>query len=276
MSDSKHPFCFGPEDVVAEPFPSVLKDGFLEPDLYARLKAEFPPAELMDQGVNARAGRDLYRGDAYFEEFIAGSAAWREFYQYANSPAFISFVLDLFGTSMAESGCELDPQRCRFTDYVEPREGLRRPAGIRRPFDRFLHRMLPDVDPNELFVRFDLAKGGAGYHKKVHTDLPNRLITMLIFFCDADEIGLEGGELRIHEPRRKRAPEDYPRHPNEEDTRITARILPRDNLGLTFLCCNYSYHSVTAVTAHQAYRDFIYMSVASRAPYIWKQRLLAR
>ena len=47
-----------PEDVVSKPFPHLFKEPFVRPELFARLKAEFPADEVFDSNstLGARAG----------------------------------------------------------------------------------------------------------------------------------------------------------------------------------------------------------------------------
>ena len=126
-----------------------------------------------------------------------------------------------------------------------------------------------DHDPNTLFTRFDLEQGAEGYGKPVHCDLPNRIASLVLYFCDADEIEMEGGQLCLHEPTAATDPRKAKRYPREEDTRVVARVTPRHNTGVFFLCCNTSYHSVTPIITQAGYRRFVYINISSRAKSIW-------
>ncbi len=258
-------------EVVREPFPHVIRQPFLAPELFTRLRDEYPADAVFERTspLNARAGRDLYRGDALFDGFIAASPAWREFYKWANSPAYVQLVLDLFGEDMLRLGCKVDPRKAHFTDYVEPREALVEEKGLRGVASRVRSTLGGGEDPNELFVRFDLGQARVGYEKRIHCDLPNRITTMVMYFSDADEAGLEGGDLRVHEHLEKRQPSAYERYPHEDRTRVVATLRPRKNLGVLLLCCNNSYHSVTPITAGRGHRNWTYFSVSSRAARIW-------
>jgi hypothetical protein len=248
----------------------VARQPFLEPALFERLRAEYPGDALFERNtrLHARAGRDLYRGDPLFDEFLAGAPAWREFYAWVNSPAYVRLVLDLFGEDLARFGCRVDPQKAAFHEYVEPREALTEVKGFRRLLRRVRGAFGTPTDPNELFVRFDLGQARAGYAKEVHCDLPNRLVSMIMYFSDTEEEGLQGGDLRLHEHVERRAPAEYERYPREERTRVIATLRPRKNLGVLFLCSNNSYHSVTAMRG-DGRRNFTYFNVSSRAERIW-------
>ena len=115
------------QDIAMEPFPHIIKDGFIEPSLYLRLKQEYPSDEMFDRSssAGARAGRDLYRGDADYETFLASSPAWQELHSYLNSALFVEQILSLFGNFLSRYECYTDPKLAHFIDYVEPREELK-------------------------------------------------------------------------------------------------------------------------------------------------------
>ena len=265
------------QDLVVDPYPHLFKKPFIRPDFFARLKAEFPADDLFDRNssVGGRAGRDLYPGDRLYDEFLASSKPWREFADYIDSPAYVDLVLDLFGPHLAEYGCLADPSRIRYQHWIESREELaegtsrisriafrvRNALGLHR--DRHL-------DPNDVFVRMDLAQAAVGYGKSIHCDRPNRLISMLIYFSDKDDIGMQGGDLRVHRHKERKPMERYERHPRDSVTEVVAEIEPAENLGGMFIGCNNSYHSATEILRTRGYRDFVYTSVASRSHRLWR------
>jgi len=260
------------DDIVAEPFPHIVKDGILDHALYQRLRSEFPGSDVFDRNTNlgGRAGRDLYPGDDLYDEFINRSPAWKELHDYIVSPRFLDLTLQLFGPFMKPFECAVDPAAARFVDYVEPRSTLaEKGSRLRNVVNKMRHRLIRPAGTDDIFVRMDLAQGAKGYEKRVHCDRPNRLVSFLIYFCDADEIGLEGGDLVLFEYRRKRAPRAYERYPQPADTNEIARLQPKHNRGIFFLCSNNSYHGATTIQRQDRYREFVYISAASRAPWIW-------
>ena len=279
MSESGNPVLMvSREDVVVEPFPHCFKQPFVRPDLFERLKAEFPRDDYFDRNssLGGRAGRDLYPGDDLYDELLGNSPAWREFAEFIDSQAYIDLTLDLFGDHLAEFGCLADAEKIRYEHWVESREILAEKTtrssrvigkikgamGIAEPTD--------EHDPNEMFVRMDIAQGEVGYEKRVHCDRPNRLTSMLIYFCDKNEIGMEGGDFRVHKHNEDKPIDAYERHPKPTDTEIVATFEPKENFGGMFIGCNNSYHSATAVTRSDSYRNFVYSSVASRARRLWR------
>lgn len=256
-----------PADVVGEPFPHAVKQGMLRPDFYRRLKDEFPPDHLFDnrgKRIGARTGRDLYQGDTGFDEFIKSSPAWSKFHQYMKSPQFLELTLRLFGPYFQRFHCRVDPEEAHTVDYTEKRLAVWLRARLVRWFG-----IKSNEDPNQLFMRFDIEQSDAGYYKPVHCDNPSRLASFLVYFCDAGEIGLDGGDLRIHQHLENKPYPDYERHPKEEHTKVIATLRPKENLGLFFLCSNNSYHSVTSINHANDYRRFIYLNMSSRAAGIW-------
>jgi hypothetical protein len=256
-----------PADVVVDPFPHVLKQQMLRPDFYARLEREFPADAVFDGRptlIGARTGRDLFRGDRDFESFLDRAPAWREFHDYINSAAFLDLTLALFAPHFERFGCRVAPDRARLVEHTESRFGLWWQSAKARFLG--LHSA---ADPGEIFVRFDIEQSNQGYSKPVHCDLPNRLVSLIVYFSDADEIGLDGGDLRIHQHRERKPPRDYERYPKAEATRVIQTLRPRRNLGMFFLCSNNSYHSVTAVDSIRDYRRFVYLNLSSRADSIW-------
>jgi hypothetical protein len=255
-----------PRDIVASPYPHVISEQLVRPDLYRRLKDEFPPNgffEKHQKTIGSRTGRDLFKGDPHFESFIKGSPAWSEFYEYIGSRAFLNYAMTLFGPHLRNFNCSVDPAHVKLVDYTENRFSL----WWRSKKANYLGSRAGD--PNKLFTRFDIEQSAEGYDKPIHCDWPSRLISVILYFSDADEIGMDGGDLRIHVPKDDRSYAQCARKPKPEEMQIVQTIRPRENLGLLFLCSNNSYHSVTAVRSIRDYRRFIYLNISSMAENIW-------
>ena len=266
-------FNFGHADVVEHPYPHIATESFFEPEFYWRLEAEFPEDGYFDRrSPGGRTGRDLYSADPQFASFLSQAPAWRELHALINSPSFIRFAMDTFGPHMDSFGCRVSPEQARFSEYVEDRThlvGKTRLSQLLGAARSVLRGGEDESMVNDLYVRFDVEQGGVGYSKPVHCDIKNRVASVVVYFCDADEIGLEGGDLRIHEHLESKEMGDYERHPDEKRTRVVRTLRTRHNCGAFFLCPNNSYHSVTPITAVNGYRRFIYLNVSSRAQRIW-------
>ena len=268
MTATANPLTIRPSDVVTAPFPHIFSTSMIEPQLFELLRAEFPPDRCFDdKPYGGRTGRDFYPGDPGFDEFLAGSPAWRTFHDYINSERFMRFVLDCFGPYLASHACKVDPARAKYSRFVETREDLATHGSFKRRMARWIGGANRRF--NDLYTRFDIEQGGTSYAKPVHCDHASRLASLVIYFSDADEIGMVGGDLQVHEHKQSKPLERYERHPRPEDTRVVRSIRPRANTGLLFLCSNNSYHGVTAIERVNGYRRFVYLNVSSRAEAIW-------
>lgn len=268
-------------DVVQAPFPHVISDAILPPDLFARLKADYPDASVFSgqQEAHGKAGSrtgngfDIYRGEQSYATLMARSDAWREFDAFINSQAFVDQFLDLFGPDLEHLGCSANIAQSTYDrSYEEPREMLTEKATLKDRVDGALHKLTRSmiVDRKvELFSRLDIQRAMGGYAKRPHCDRPNRLCSLIVYFTDADAVGLEGGELLIYKHRQDKPISRYERHPHDEDVEVVAKLKAKSNLGVFFPCSNNSYHGVTAVTSSGIPRDFLYINISAKVANVW-------
>jgi hypothetical protein len=272
-----------PADVVADPFPHVISDEILPPDLFRRLRAEYPEAEVFEEvaattgSVGSRAGRhtgfDIYRGDTAYDRLMDRSPAWAEFDAFINSRAFIDQYHALFGRFADAMGLLADVPASTYNgEYCEPRELLNEKASpgfrVSKMASKFL-RGFRQREAVELFTRLDITRSLGGYAKVPHCDRGNRLCSFILYFTDADADGLEGGDLLIYRAKRPVPMVEAPRHPRPEEVEVVAQLKPKPNRGVFFPCCNTSYHGVTAVTSEGIPRDFLYINISARAKSLW-------
>ena len=266
-------------DVAVEPYPHVVSNQMLDPDLYERLKKDFPKLADHQGGdsTGSRVGKgkgfDIYRGDQAYDELVRRSPAWAEFDAWINSPAFVHKFNELFGPYLEQLGinAQIDPSAYD-RDLVEGRSELKEKLTRIERLKAKLAKAIPSASSDRpvLFTRLDVEKSTSGYDKPPHCDRGNRLCSLIIYFCDADERGLEGGELQIFRHKRERAIEKMPRHPAPEDVTEVARLKPRDNLGVFFPCSNNSYHGVTQIKSQGVERDFLYINISADEMSLWK------
>jgi hypothetical protein len=117
----------------AKPFRHVCLDGFLTPELAERLLAEFPPFD--PEFAKDEMGR--VGGKAVHTDLRSLGPAYREFYDYMRSPAFLGAMSDMLGvpdlrfdpamygggTHENREGQELDPH----VDFnYDPKLGMHR------------------------------------------------------------------------------------------------------------------------------------------------------
>jgi hypothetical protein len=268
-------------DVVAEPFPHVIKQGVLPEGVYRQLRAGFPATGVFKQqkdtygsaGSRTGSGFDVYRGDKPFDELTEGSSAWHAFAGYINSERFADTFREVFADHLADMGLRVDIANSHVdAAYVERREVLTETATLGDRMASALNLVIDPfrkAQPVDLFTRLDIHKSRGGYAKPPHCDRPNRLCSLIVYFTDADEIGLEGGDLLIFAHKDKKAVRDYERHPAAEKVTEIARLRPKENLGVFFPCQNNSYHGVTQVLSKDIDRDYLYINISARTRSLW-------
>ena len=230
METAPHPFT--PLPLSPQPFPHVLSDGYLEADLYEALRSSFPECPP----GSGPTGYNYFWGDPEYEQLLQGSEAWRTFFHRFHSQAFVDYVRAQF-REVIERECVVDLSNARYVPYQESRADKEQPR-------------LAKVEhaPDELFVRLDVAQARKGYDRGAHLDHRRRVATMLIYFCDADEIEMTGGDLRLH---------------RGEHGEVAEVIRPRHNHMAMFPCHNASWHSVSPITAQNGPRNFVQISLSS-------------
>lgn len=219
------------ENVRSSPFPHVLADDWLEPALYERLRATFPHCPPN----TGPTGFTLFGGDPDYEALVAGNAAWAEFVGLFHRQAFVDHALATFADTYDEA--RVDLTAARYVDHRETREEkelARLPASA--------------LAPDDLWVRVDIMQGRKGYYRHPHLDHRRRALSMLIYFCDADEAGMKGGDLVLHGSRGE-----------------AVMVRPRHNRMAMFPCAAGSLHSVTPIRRQSAPRNFVQVILSSTA-----------
>ena len=240
---------FERETVRAEPFPHVLADRWLDPALYEALRASFPECPP----ASGPTGFTLFWGDPDYDRLIAENPAWRGFFEHFHSQAFVDYALSTFAEAV-QSEARHDLSRARYIPYRESRA------------DKERERLAPNGHaPDDLWVRVDIMQGRLGYDRGPHLDHRRRALSMLIYFCDADEAGLDGGDLVLHGRDGE-----------------TVAIRPRHNRMVMFPCVAASLHSVTPIQSQKAPRNFVQVILSSSVelwggktprPPLWRRAL---
>ncbi|MDB5423962.1 MAG: hypothetical protein JWQ29_1378 [Phenylobacterium sp.] len=268
-------------DVVADPFPHVIKDGILPADLYNALRADFPTADIFGgqksvhgtAGSRTGSGFDIYRGDSAYGALTKRSKAWAEFDGFINSERFADAFRTVFAEHMDKIGLRVRVAESHIDPaYVEPRETLTETATFGDRVAQAANTVLDpfrNPKPVDLFTRLDIHKSMSGYAKKPHCDRPNRLCSLIVYFMDADEAALDGGDLLIFKHNQAKPVEKYERHPHPENVTQIAQLRPKPNLGVFFPCQNNSYHGVTQVQSQGVERDFLYINISGRTSSLW-------
>lgn len=248
----KHVCDLAPLDVRAEPFPHVLSEGFIEPELYKQLCRTFPVC----RPGKSPTGFSLYWGDEGYGRLLDEQPAWRALFETFHSQSFVEWGAAQFAEVWRRDGCRIDPAAARYVPYLEDRIDKER-AALRRV----------EHGPDELWVRVDIHQGRVGYSRPAHLDHARRLVSMLIYFCDHSESGMVGGELFLHG--------------REASGRAPVRVAPRHNLMVAFPCTNNSQHSVAKITSAASPRNYVQVHISGSvdlwprdpAPPLWRRAL---
>lgn len=224
-----------PEEVRNAPFPHVIMDGWLESGLYTRLARKFPVCPPN----TGPTGYTLFQGDPTYDRLVADDPDWAQFYRAFHSQGFIDQVLRLFDDTFAEAAT-VDLADARYVPYCESRTDKQRLS-----LSRIEHA------PDELWVRVDIMQGLPGYQREAHLDHRRRAVSLLVYFCDADENAMEGGDLVLH------------------GVECVTEVRPRHNRMVVFPCHDGSLHSVSRIRSQNAPRNFVQVTVSSSVD-MWK------
>jgi hypothetical protein len=215
----------------SEPHPHLIVSAIVAPDVYRGMR--FP-----DEHLAPDTSWGLTASDAAYDDALR-DPAWRSLHDHLRGETFVRTVLDAFAADMRAAGCLVDPDRARLTPFVESRT------------EKAQATLAFDGDPNEIFTRLDFQSKGAGaYREFVHLDWARRIVGGILFFCDADEEGLMGGETALYRDRGFR--NDRWCH----DPELTAMVAPRHNTGIIFLNSNAGFHGPRPITALAVLHDF--------------------
>jgi len=263
-SDSRLPFRQDALPIDWKPFPHILADDFLNADLFEALRASFPGLDERDP--QRPSEYTLFWGDDQFDALVARCPEWNELFSAINSQAFVDFATRQLADVLERFPCKVGPGRARWVSYKEPRD-----AKEWENADR------PPIAEDEVYCRLDLHRAFDGYKRRLHLDHVRRFATMLIYFDDQEELGMEGGELLLH----SRYPELPLLHklgmnqapwalgPMRRYWSNAVSVLPRRNRMVLFPCNHVAWHSVPTVRKTASPRTFLQIRVSAAAP-IWE------
>jgi hypothetical protein len=229
-------FNLAPARLRKRPFEHVVVPDFIAPDVYANLVEIFPTCPPS----TGPTGYSCYWGDATYDSLVAGNPAWHALFEATHSQRFIDYCVRSFAPVFARRGCAIDVRKATYVGYRETREDKER-----------RHILKPVHAPHELWVRTDIHQGQIGYRRARHLDHRRRLVSMLIYLCDADANAMQGGDLVLH------------RRPGSWLAGRDAVVRPRHNLMTAFACHAFSHHSVPPIVSQSAPRNFVQITVSS-------------
>lgn len=224
---------------VADPHPHIVIDQLVAPWHYESLR--FP------DGLVARgAAWGITRSDGAYQAILR-DPGWAALHRRLCGESFVRFVLDTFASDMHAHGALVDPNKVRLTEFVESRE------------QKELSVLAREGDAAELYTRLDFQMKAAGaYRPFVHLDWARRIVGGILFFSDADEEEMIGGELAFYRDRAFR--NDRWCH----DPELLMTFAPRHNTGVLFLNTNSAFHGPREITSLAGHRRWLYYAISSR------------
>jgi hypothetical protein len=227
-----------------EPFPHLVVDEVVAPDVYAGL--EFPDDLVHEGAWGLTATDDGYR--------VALERGWDAIVGQLRSEPFVMRVIEAFADDLAAAGCLVDAERAHVVEFDESRNEKEQ---------RVLHT---DGDPNALFTRVDFqSKGAGGYRDFVHLDWDRRVVGGILFFSGSDDEGLVGGELALYRDRGLQ--NDRWCH----DPELAAAYAPAHNTGVLFLNENRAFHGPRRIERLAGRRRWLYFAISSFVD-VWPHR----
>ncbi len=236
-----------------EPGPAahLVIDEVVAPEAYARMR--FPDA-LIDEGD----AWGITSSDPTYAEVLR-DPDWRALHDELRGEGFIHGVLDAFAEDLRRERCLVQADTARLVPFVETRH--QKEAAV----------LARDADPVEVYTRMDFqSKRQGGYREFVHLDWARRIVGGILFFSDAEEEGLEGGELALY--RDRAFADDRWCH----DPELVTQFAPRHNTGVIFLNSNRGFHGPRAIRALAGRRRWLYFTISSKVD-VWpcRERVVA-
>jgi len=246
------------------PFPHAVIDDFLRPEVFEELKATFP--EVPAGRAPKSWARSLYWGDEAYERHLDAHLTWRALFNAVHSQAFVEHIRRQFAEAFESPSFLPDPDKLRFVSYCEDRQ--EKETGGSQPAEHA---------PEDIWARLDIYHGWPGYTRAAHLDHRRRLLSMLLYFDSAEEIGMVGGRLTLHRP--------------ETDLAVAAKlgayrcppawlalrdrwskpvvVEPMRNRAAMFPCTPRSWHSVPVIEKLDRPRAFVHI-VLSSSYEVWR------
>ncbi len=223
-----------------DPSPHVHIPQLIPPPAFQQLT--FPNLEKREVG---RTGWDLFPGEPKWQDLME-QPGWRDLKAAFLCESTLRWVIDVFGDDMRRLNCLVDPDKAYLDPFVEPHEYIKK-------------QTISDThDPSALFFRFDIHEMPTVNWGFVHCDWPRRVVGGMLFLCDADAEGMEGGEFGLY------LDEDF------RDDRVSRKpVLAKAfkfaaNQGVLFLNANTGFHGPVQIRQMSGSRRWVYFSISSR------------
>lgn len=230
------------------PTPHLVLPRFADPGRYARLV--FPDLGFRE---GRRTSHDLFPGEPGYDAVIR-SEGWKQVHGLFSSRPFVEWVLSLFAGDMRRLGCRIRAEDACLVEHEESREEIAHNANE-----------IGDAEPEALFTRFDLQQSDQSYPPYVHLDHLRRLIGGLLFFSDAEEEGMRGGDFALYRDRLF-ADDRLCFWPS-----LAKRFPIRHNTAVLFLNANTGFHGPRRIERLEGRRCWVYYSISSHRE-LWTAR----
>jgi len=219
----------GRGDVVMEPFPHVVVDNALEPELYARLAATFPAAEVIVDGREVTNNAAYHLRTARLRADARVATCWKELARTHTSADFFREVVAVFGDAIRALHPNLESRLGRKL------EDVRTSVREAEPFAD----LALDCQPT-----YGSPVRQPSRTHPVHVDRPVALYAGLLY-CRLPEDEAEGGDLELYRFRGPARSYNERRYVDDALVEPVKRIPYAANRLVFFIHSPHSLHGVT-------------------------------
>jgi len=243
-----------------DPFPHLLIDDALDPDVYASLAAQLPGLDIVNHRGRPVRNNRLYQMSARaVEAHPRISAEWKEFFRYHVSPQFWHEALPLLKSHLLTINPDLERIAGRRLEDFRAAARERKHAVVDAEVSLECHFSInsPVTKPSSV--------------RSPHLDHPMKLFNALLY-CRSPEDDTPGGELILY---RRIAPLAYAEGSSIMPTRIVEakRISYRANRLVLFLSSPWSVHGVGPRPRTPHLRRYVNFLCEFRQPLFELERL---
>lgn len=236
--------------LTAEPFPHIVIPDALEASYYEKLVAEFPSIQTINVKNKALVNNtDCFMGAADVFRSDGVSSAWKEFFRYHTSPAFLKEALALTG----DAATKLHPHLKPVLADVSDEQVIVADSGDKGAFHMQCQFGINSPVVSESSVR------------TAHIDKPMKIYNALLY-CRADDDDSEGGDLILYKFSKQPG---FTGNRTAMPGRITevASVPYRKNMLVLFLNSVGSVHGVRPRKPTRHVRRYINFQVELERPH---------
>ena len=212
------------------PFFFARIDDFLPAEQYRRLLESFPGEDWFPETIEGSKKRLNSRWAAgVFQEFCRAQPAWADLFAQLSNEQFLAGLYDLVRDPLRQVRGMLGARPWRLGDQA------------RTPIDGLLKRRVK--------VTFEFSRLEKGSIVPPHTDAPEKLVTMILYFADADWQESYGGGTVFYRPRRPALERNWSNYRvpfADLETAAVNQFIP--NRLCIFVKSRDSYHGLPAIT----------------------------